>query len=624
MMKQSPFKLLDSYDKDDKEIFFGRETEIEALYQMTYQTNLILVYGMSGTGKTSLIRCGLANRFDSSDWFDVYIRRQENINQALKRELKTKDTMKSFEEGFTIREMIHSLYLDHLRPIYLIMDQFEELFILGTPEEQDVFIDTVRDILDANLACKIIISIREEYLAHLSEFERKVPKLFDKRLRIEPMNRANARRVILETAKNPRFNIHLCYDEIADDIIDNVTEGVGRVQLPYLQVFLDKMYRLAAARDPNNITFDEDLVARVGSIKDVLTDFLDEQLEVFAREVDRRDMAIRWLKAFVSEKGTKIPVKREDLSSLSTDMSPTRITVYLEFFVNRRILRPLDNDQYELAHDSLAMQIFEARPQGVPLPKDLPVFDLPDNPFIGFEPYSPEMAAIFFGRDQEIKELFDAVVNEMDSRTTLVLGPMGVGKTSLIRAGLIPRLEPLYSVRYIRCNREFIDSALVRKMLSLEPQTGQEPMLLQIAYRWDKEQPNHIERKILIFDQFEEFYIWVQESQQILHLNLHIAHLLEARRNTDLVIVLRDEFFTQLQDLEALIPDIMEEQMRVRPVARDTAVDIIKKASTQAGMVIEDPKVIEKIIQNVTENGKVNLTYLQLYMDRLYRVTTPA
>ena len=625
MLKQSPFKLLDSYDKEDKDIFFGRETEIEALYQMTYQTNLILVYGMSGTGKTSLIKCGLANRFDSSDWFDVYIRRQENINKALVRELRAKDTMKSFEEGYNVREMIHSLYLDHLRPIYLLFDQFEELFILGTASEQETFIETVKNILDANLACKIVISIREEYLAHLSEFERKVPKLFDKRLRIEPMNRANARRVILETARNPRFNIQLCYDEIAEEIIDNVTEGIGRVQLPYLQVLLDKMYRLAYEQDPNNIVFDEELIAKVGTIKDVLADFLDEQLEVFAREVDRRDMAVLWLKTFVSDKGTKIPVKREDLPSLSPiDMSTTRISVFLEFFVNRRILRPLDNDQYELAHDSLAMQIFEARPQGIPLPKELPAHDLPANPFVGFEPYSQEMAAIFFGRDKEIRELFDTIINEMENRTTLVLGPMGIGKTSLIRAGLMPRIESLCSVRYIRCNRELIDSAPVRKMLSVEPQPNQEPMLLQIAYRWDDKIPQQVDRKVLIFDQFEEFFIWVQDPAQILHLNLHIANLLESRRNTDLVIVLRDEFFTQIQDLEAFVPNILEEQVRVRPVSQETAVEVIKKASAEAGMVIEDPMVIDKIIQNVTENGKVNLTYLQLYMDRLYRVSAEA
>ena len=59
----SPFKFLDAYQKEDGDIFFGREAEVQELYKMSYQTNLILVYGVSGTGKTSIVRCGLANCF---------------------------------------------------------------------------------------------------------------------------------------------------------------------------------------------------------------------------------------------------------------------------------------------------------------------------------------------------------------------------------------------------------------------------------------------------------------------------------------------------------------------------------------------------------------------------------
>ena len=56
MSANSPFKFLDSYGKEDKEIFFGREEETEMLYKMSFQTNLMLIYGMSGTGK------GISNR----------------------------------------------------------------------------------------------------------------------------------------------------------------------------------------------------------------------------------------------------------------------------------------------------------------------------------------------------------------------------------------------------------------------------------------------------------------------------------------------------------------------------------------------------------------------------------
>ena len=131
----SPFKFLNAYEKKDKDIFFGRDKEIELLYETTFKTNLVLIYGQSGTGKTSLIQCGLANRFRKTDWFEIFIRRQSNINTSLQREIKKKAGT-PIEEGATIVESIKSLYLDFLRPVYLVFDQFEELITLGSKSEQ--------------------------------------------------------------------------------------------------------------------------------------------------------------------------------------------------------------------------------------------------------------------------------------------------------------------------------------------------------------------------------------------------------------------------------------------------------------------------------------------------------
>ena len=609
MQKSSPFKFLDAYDKDDKDIFYGREAEVETLYQMTYQSNLILVYGMSGTGKTSIIRCGLANRFDRSDWFDIYIRRQGNINDSLVQELNTRDTLDSFEDGDTVPEMVNSLYLDHLRPVYLIFDQFEELFILGSEVEQEQLIITMKAILDTpDLPCKIVIVMREEYLAHMSNFEKVVPTLFDKRLRIEPMTRALAKQVILKTAQNEKFNIELCYEEIADDIIDKVTEGKGRVPLTYLQVFLDKLYRVAYERDSEQIVFDNELVDEIGEIEDVLESFLDEQLKIFAAEVDSWDEALRFLKVFVSDKGTKIPIHRSVLMDLLPNFSIVRINIHLNFFVDRRILRPLDDDQYEMAHDSLASKIFRSRAKGIPMPETLSKQEIHPIPFRGFEPYTEGYSDIFYGREEELKDLFYKVVNEIDIRITLVIGPMGVGKTSLVRAGLMPRLTMLFKAQYIRCNRAFIDSAAVRQMMTIEPAAGEIPELLKIAFKWEKHLPDASERKIIILDQFEELFIWVKRQSELTYLFLHIGHLLEARLNIDLIIIVRDQFFSQLQDLEAFVPNLLEEQVRVKYMSFNMAKDIVKKMMVRAEMEVDDVEIIDEIVANVREtNGKVNL-----------------
>lgn len=82
-----PFKFLDSYTQADKDIFFGREEEIEQLYEMLFQSDLLLIYGASGTGKTSLIQCGLANKFKPFDWFPIPIRRKSNLNDSIEQAL---------------------------------------------------------------------------------------------------------------------------------------------------------------------------------------------------------------------------------------------------------------------------------------------------------------------------------------------------------------------------------------------------------------------------------------------------------------------------------------------------------------------------------------------------------
>src|SRR5437764_15063593 len=87
-MKKYPFKFLDSYGKEDTAIFFGRDEEINALYEMVYQSPILLVYGASGTGKTSLIQCGLASRFQSHDWLPLTIRRGSNINVTFEKALE--------------------------------------------------------------------------------------------------------------------------------------------------------------------------------------------------------------------------------------------------------------------------------------------------------------------------------------------------------------------------------------------------------------------------------------------------------------------------------------------------------------------------------------------------------
>jgi len=73
---------------------------------------------------------------------------------------------------------------------------------------------------------------------------------------------------------------------------------------------------------------------------------------------------------------------------------------------------------------------------------------LPNTPFIGLQYFKKEEAAIFFGRGAQIRKLYNYITGIHP--IILFYGESGVGKSSLLDAGLLPRLENDYTVQYIR------------------------------------------------------------------------------------------------------------------------------------------------------------------------------
>ncbi len=377
---RSPFKFLDPYEYADKEVFFGRDRETQLLYETLFKTSLLLVYGLSGTGKTSLIQCGLANRFDGTDWYPMFIRRDGDLNASLKRHIqRVLGEDYSGDVSLDLRE----IYEEYLRPPYLIFDQFEELFILGEEEEQTAFIQQIATILEKELPCKILLVIREEYLGRLYYFEEAVPDIFDHRVRVEPMGRQQVGQVIEDSFQ--KFNIVLAGDPdtLISEIISSVSEEKSLIPLPYLQVYLDFLYKSVYPKAYGEkeeellppLKVSETDINQLGKIDDVLEQFLDEQeISLFKKLTedfpDLNKEAFRGvLDAFVTEDGTKNPLmyerENEIIRITSTEsriptISDALLTAMLELLEAARILR-IGDYQIELAHDSLASLIDEKR-----------------------------------------------------------------------------------------------------------------------------------------------------------------------------------------------------------------------------------------------------------------------
>lgn len=384
-MITSPFKFLAAYTLRDKDVFFGREEETDALYRMLFKAPLVLIYGPSGTGKTSLVQCGLASRFDGADWNPFFIRRESDFNASLRETLAAAIPEHPWEG---LKEAVGYLFHSCLRPVYLIFDQFEEIYTLGTEIEQKQFAQNLKTLLEASLSCRVLIIIREEYIGQLYEMEKFVPGLFDFRLRIESMRGSRVREVILKSCASFNISLEEPAEELCTEMIRNIDSYKGNVQLPYLQVYLDMLYRDDFQRTYGDtapeikpwppLTFSKKEVEDSGEIEDILERFLkDQELEI-ARTLGEQvapqtlppDFVDTLLDHFVTEEGTRrpLPVTLHDglwkvdpeVAPELARLPPELLSKGLNILDQSRVLRNTDRS-FELMHDALAKIIDQRR-----------------------------------------------------------------------------------------------------------------------------------------------------------------------------------------------------------------------------------------------------------------------
>ncbi len=374
---KSPFKFLDAFTLSDKDAFFGRDMEIDVSYNTVFKTPLVLMYGSSGTGKTSLLQCGLANRFDGPDWYPIFIRRNDDLNISVKEAMT--EALGDRATGDMTKD-VSMLLRKSFCTVYLLFDQFEELFIRGDEKEQLTFMHSLRGVLDANLPCKIVLIMREEFIAQLYSYEELIPELFDHRFRVEVMGPNKVKEVI--SSSFDKFNIHLAEpkEELLDLMVSNIHDPKNGITLPYLQVYLDMLYRdvhqkqfrTKESEGYPHLDITKQDIDQLGRIDNVLERFLENQTKALQKELEEKYGEVNprfiqtTLNVFVTDEGTKNPVSYKmegDQITLSNEASmllnniPTEmLTDILNTLHADRILRK-DNKTIELAHDSLALVI---------------------------------------------------------------------------------------------------------------------------------------------------------------------------------------------------------------------------------------------------------------------------
>ena len=139
---------------------------------------------------------------------------------------------------------------------------------------------------------------------------------------------------------------------------------------------------------------------------------------------------------------------------------------------------------------------------GLPAPS---VDWLPESPYRGLQRFTREEAAVFFGRGRAIRELYNLVLDPGTRPVILYYGPTGVGKSSVLDAGLTPRLEHAREVLYLRRGPELGLLGTLGSGLAGGKQGANPGPSLDLARLWlDREQPDR--PLVVMLDQAEEVF----------------------------------------------------------------------------------------------------------------------
>lgn len=235
----------------------------------------------------------------------------------------------------------------------------------------------------------------------------------------------------------------------------------------------------------------------------------------------------------------------------------------------------------------------------------------PVAPYKPLQYFGPDDHSIFFGREEEVSKICSAIqLQERGySRTSLVYGRAGVGKTSLLRAGLSFHFgAPRHLTVVLRVTSEPVGllTTHLRKTLQVKAELGLTSLLNLACQRVPG-------RVLIILDNFEEFFLRLTRKQQTQSLEL----LQDVRAHVDprcyWVIGIREDFLPEVTEIQPYWPDLLRDRHRILGLGAEQAKLALTAAGRQFGFEWE-PELLSFLISELAEEGERGVDPHQLQM----------
>lgn len=256
-------------------------------------------------------------------------------------------------------------------------------------------------------------------------------------------------------------------------------------------------------------------------------------------------------------------------------------------------------------------------------------------PYRGLFHFGPNDADVFFGREIFIEELYSATKIK---NFIPVLGASGSGKSSVVLAGLVPKLQkaghwqfthfrpgsdPFHAVALALVplytpNLDQTDQIAQARKLADYLQDGS-VILLDVFARIQQNHPN--DRVLLIADQFEEIYTLCNNQEiRLKFLDCLLASLETptslSSSATVLVTTMRADFLGNALSYRPFADVLQNADVKLGPMNREELTQVIEKPAQKLGVTFADG-LVERILDDV-ENQPGNLPLLEFALTELW------
>ncbi|ADO76101.1 bifunctional serine/threonine-protein kinase/formylglycine-generating enzyme family protein [Stigmatella aurantiaca] len=349
----NPYRGLRPFEAEHRAFFFGRSMEVEAVLERLRAEPLVLVTGDSGVGKSSLCRAGVLPRVaEGALGPGRHYRTLSLIPGARPLAALASATESLLEKGEALpsellrtdpRAFVRELLRTQGRQAgtLLFVDQLEELFTIGAPEEAAPFAEGVVRLSDLP-GVRVLLTVRGDFFTRLAS----LPGLGEQVARalylLRPLSAEAARGAIVGPAQSQ--GIHFESEALVSTLAESAVSSAGG--LPLLQFAMAELWE---ARDEARRCIPASALEALGGVDGALSRHADRVLAGLQPEQRRAARAL--LPRLVSPEGTG--ARR---SGAELDAGEPATQGALDALVKGRLVVARETDgetTYEVAHEAL-------------------------------------------------------------------------------------------------------------------------------------------------------------------------------------------------------------------------------------------------------------------------------